>query len=153
MPATTVPSSAEDIVKMSQEDVDALFRASPAGDIPVGEGAGTVIYHPSTQRAEVAEKLVHLIAWQGKIFDPVKGELHNKVSPLHLHAIRAKVYKDKSWFDGNEAIILDYSHTSLVAHWIRDEMRLVGDGLYLGVVYWEHDRILNFALQFPHNPA
>jgi len=148
-----MPSSAEEIVDMSQEDVDALFRASPAGDIPAGEGRGTVIYHPSTERAEIAEKLVHLIAWQGKIFDPEKGELHNKVCPLHLKAIRAKVYKDKSWFDGNEAIILDYSHTSLVAHWIRDEMRLVGDGLYLGVVYWEQNRILNFALQFPHNAS
>ncbi len=115
-----MPSSAQEIVTMPQVDVDALFRASPAGAIPVGEGRGTVIYHPSTERAEIAEKLVHLIAWQGKVFDPEKGELRNKVSPLHLKAIRAKVYKDKSWFDGNEAIILDYSHTSLVAHWIRD---------------------------------
>jgi hypothetical protein len=144
-----MPNSAQEIVDMPQAKVDDLFRASPAGAIPTGEAVGTVIYHPDTKLADVAEKLVHLIAWQGKVFDPDHGELRNEVTPLHLKSIKAKVYKDNSWFDGNEAIILDYSHTSLIAHYIRDEMRLVGDGLYLGIVFWDHDRILNFALQFP----
>jgi hypothetical protein len=144
-----MPHSAREIVDMPQAEVDDLFRSSPPGDIPTGEGDGTVIYHPDTKMADVAEKLVHLIAWQGKVFDPDHGELRNVVTPLHLKAIKAKVYKGESWFDGQEAIILDYSETSLVAHYIRDEMRLVGDGLYLGVVFWGRDRILNFALQFP----
>jgi hypothetical protein len=148
-----MPSSAQDIVHMAQTEIDALFRASPPGDIPAGEGVGTIIYHPDTKTAEIAEKLVHIIAWQGKVFDPDKGELRNEVTPLHLKAIKAKVYKDTSWFDGNEAIVLDYSHTSLVAHYIRDEMRLVGEGLYLGVVFWGHERVLNFALQFPPETA
>ena len=144
-----MPDTAQEIVEMTQADVDELYRASPPGDIPVGRGVGTVIYHPDTKTAEIAAKLVHLIAWQGKVFDPDKGELVNEITPLHLDAIKAKVYKGESWFDGNQAIILDYSHTSLVAHYIRDEIRLVGTGLYLGIVFWDHDRILNFALQFP----
>jgi hypothetical protein len=141
--------SAQDLVDMSQAELDALFRASPSGDIPTGEGVGTVIYHPDTTTAEIAEKLVHLIAWQGKAFDPDRGELLNLVTPMHLKEIKAKVYKGESWFDGNEAIILDYSSTSLVAHYVRDEIRLVADELYLGIVFWVRDRILNFALQFP----
>jgi hypothetical protein len=144
-----MPNSAQEIVDMPQAEVDDLFRGSPAGEIPTGEAVGTVIYHPDTELADVAEKLVHLIAWQGKVFDPDHGELRNEVTPFHLKSIKAKVYKDSSWFDGNEAIILDYSHTSLIAHYIRDEMRLVGEGLYLGIVFWDRDRILNFALQFP----
>ncbi len=144
-----MPNSAEEIVDMAQAQVDDLFRASPAGDIPTGEAVGTVIYHPGTKLADVAEKLVHLIAWQGKVFDAEQGGLRNEVTPFHLKSIKAKVYKDSSWFDGNEAIILDYSQTSLIAHYIRDEIRLVGEGLYLGIVFWDHERILNFALQFP----
>ena len=144
-----MPSSAQEIVEMTQAEVDELFRASPPGDIPRGQAVGTLIYHPDTETAEIAEKLVHLIAWQGKVFDPDKGVLVNEITPLHLDEIKAKVYKGESWFDDNEAIILDYSHTSLVAHYIRDEIRLVGTGLYLGIVFWDHDRILNFALQFP----
>ena len=44
--------------------------------------------------------------------------------------------------------MLDYSKTSLVAHWIRDEIREVAADVYLGLVYWQHARILHFALKF-----
>ena len=63
-------------------------------------------------------------------------------------AIRAKVFSGESWFDGKESIILDYRHTSRVAHWIRDEIRMIDTGTYLGIVYWDHTKILRFALQF-----
>ena len=141
--------TAKEMVDMSQEELDKLFSSSPAGDIPVGEGRGTVIVAPGTEFAEIAAKVVHLIAWQGKVFDPDTGTLLNEVSPLHLDRIRAKVYKDASWFDKEECIVLDYSKTSVVAHWIRDEMRMVDDGTYLGIVFWDDHRILNFALEFP----
>ena len=67
---------------------------------------------------------------------------------LGINAIVAKVYKAASWLDGKECIVLDYSETSLVAHWIRDEIRLIGAGLYLGKVYWDKTRLIDFALQF-----
>jgi hypothetical protein len=73
--------------------------------------------------------------------------------PIGVRAIAAKVYKAPSWLDGNECIVLDYSQTSLVAHWIRDEIRLVAPGLYLGLVFWEKERILGFALASPSKGA
>jgi hypothetical protein len=139
---------AKHMLEMSQAQLDDLFRASPAGAIPRGEGRGTVIVDPATEFAEIAAKVVHLIAWQGKVFDPDKGELLNEISPLHLDRIRAKVYQADSWFDAKECIVLDYSKTSVVAHWIRDEMREVASGVYLGIVFWDEKRILNFALEF-----
>ena len=66
------------------------------------------------------------------MFDPERGVLRNKIGPTGAHAIRAKVYYADSWFDQKQAIILDYHETSLVAHWIRDEIRLVAPCLYLG---------------------
>lgn len=137
-----------DLLDMSQADLDDLFKRSPAGPIPVGEGKGTVIVGPGTALADIGAKLVHLIAWKGKIFDPARGELLNEITPFGIDAIGAKVYYDTSWFDGQQAIIIDYSKTSLVAHWIRDEIRLVAPGLYLGVVFWDDTKILNFALRF-----
>ena len=83
------------------------------------------------------------------MFDPDKGELRNEILPFGIKAVRAAVYKDSSWLDQKETIVLDYSKTSLIAHWIRDEIREVGPGVYLGLVYWEHDRVLHFALEFP----
>ena len=140
--------TAVDLLDMSQADLDDLFKRSPAGPIPVGEGEGTVIAAPDTPLADIAAKLVHLIAWKGKIFDPARGELLNEITPFGIDAIRAKVFYDTSWVDGQRAIIIDYSQTSLVAHWIRDEIRLVAPGLYLGVVFWDDNKILNFALRF-----
>lgn len=140
---------AAQLLKMSQAQLDELFRVSPAGDIPTGEGQGTAIIDPGTQLSEIAAKFVHIFAWQGKVFNPETGELRNKILPVGIQAIIAKVYKDKSWFDGKESIVLDYSQTSLVAHWIRDEIRAVAPGLYLGIVYWDKTRLLNFSLVFP----
>ncbi|HLZ07113.1 MAG TPA: hypothetical protein VKT80_00875, partial [Chloroflexota bacterium] len=89
--------------------------------------------------------------WQGKVFDPDNGVLRNEILPIGLKAIVARVYPSASWFDGKPAIILDYSQTSLVAHWIRDEIRLVAPGLYLGIVYWDKTKLINFALAFPQS--
>jgi hypothetical protein len=36
----------------------------------------------------------------------------------------------------------------LIARWIRDEIRLIGPGLYLGKAYWSKQRLIDFALQF-----
>ena len=138
-----------DLMKMTQAQLDDLLKLSPAGPIPNGEAHGTAIIAPGTQLEETAAKFVHFFAWQGKVFDAGKGELKNKILPMGVKAIVAKVYKDTSWFDGKECIALDYSHTSLLAHWIRDEIRLVGDGVYLGIVYWGKKKLIDFALKFP----
>ncbi|HEX5415004.1 MAG TPA: hypothetical protein VFZ25_05005 [Chloroflexota bacterium] len=141
--------SATELERMTQEQLDELFRSSPAGEIPRGEGRGTVILAPGTEITDIAAQLIHLIAWQGKVFDPDQGELRNEILPIGLKAVIAKVYKSASWFDGKESIVLDYSHTSLIAHWIRDEIRQVAPGLYLGIVYWDQTKLINFSLTFP----
>ena len=137
------------LMKMSQAQLDDLFKASPAGDIPNGEAAGTAIVAPGTELGETAAKFIHLVAWQGKVFDAAKGELRNLILPFGVKAVVAKVYKDASWYDGKECIVLDYSQTSLLAHWIRDEIRQVGDGVYLGIVFWGKKKLIDFALKFP----
>ena len=134
---------------MSPDELDKLFRRSDAGEIPDGEAEGTVLLAPGTKLEGPAEKLIHLLIWKGKVFDREQGELRNEILPFGVKAVRAKVYKEPSWFDQKETIVLDYSHTSLVAHWIRDEIREVAPGVYLGLVYWQRDRVLHFALKFP----
>ena len=58
--------------------------------------------------------------------------LKNKILPFGIAAIVARVYKGESWFDRKECIVLDYSQTSLVAGWIRDEIRMIEPSFYLG---------------------
>jgi hypothetical protein len=145
-----VSIDAAQLLEMSKDELDELFRNSPAGELPQGEADGTVLLAPGTILEGPAEKLIHLLVWKGKVFDCDKGELLNEILPFGMKAVRAKVYKDASWLDGKETIVLDYSKTSLVAHWIRDEIREASPGVYLGLVYWQRDRILRFALTFPH---
>ena len=138
-----------EMLKMSQTQLDDLFTQSPAGDIPQGEANGTAIVAPGTTYSQNIADFVNHFAWQGKVFDPQKGVLRNRILPFGLNAIIAKVYKGPSWLDGKECIVLDYSETSLLAHWIRDEIRAVGQGVYLGKVYWSKKRLIDFALEFP----
>jgi hypothetical protein len=142
--AITVP----DLLKLSQSQLDDLFEKSPPGDIPDGEAKGTAIIAPgTTYTADIAEMINHF-SWQGKVFDSQKGLLRNKILPLGVRAIIAKIYKAASWLDGKECIVLDYSETSLIAHWIRDEIRSIAPGIYLGKVYWDKKRLIDFALDF-----
>jgi hypothetical protein len=95
------------------------------------------------------------VFWHGKVFHPSTHDLHNKISPFGIEAIRAKVYQGESWLDGQPCVVLDYSETSFVAGWIRDEIREVAPGLYLGLVwgvgklFGGRKRVLKFALTFP----
>ena len=146
MPTITDP---HEFLKMSGDQLDEIFRNSAAGNIPQGEGEGVAIIAPGTAVSDEIAWFVNVFTWKGKVFDPVKGELRNKILPLGHKAIVAKVYKDKSWFDQKECIVLDYSKTSLVAHYIRDEIREVSPGVYLGLVYWGQKKLIHFALKFP----
>jgi hypothetical protein len=136
------------LLSMSQAELDALFSNSPVGNIPNGEGEGTAIIAPGTAYTENVAKFVSHFAWQGKVFDAQKGLLKNKISTFGLNAIIAKVYKGPSWLDNKECIVLDYSDTSVVAQWIRDEIREIEPKFYLGKVYWDKKRLIDFALKF-----
>ncbi len=140
---------AKQLMKMSQAQLDDLFKANPAGAIPNGEAKGTAIVAPGTVFSPEIAEFISLFAWQGKTFDGKRGVLSNRILPFGLNAIIAEVYKEKSWLDGKECIVLDYSKTSLVAHWIRDEIRQIAPNFYLGKVYWDKSRLIDFCLEFP----
>jgi len=141
-----VAVDASQLLKMSKSELDDLFHSSAAGDIPQGDTDGTVIANAGTFLAKVNAKAAHLVAWQGKVFSPATEDLKNKITPFRMQRIRAQVYKEPSWVDGQECIVLDYSKTSKAARYIRDEIREVSPGVYLGVVFWGKRKVLKFAL-------
>ena len=136
------------LLARSQAELDALFSAHEAGPIPNGLADGTLIVAPGTRFSDDIAKLVRIFAWQGKVFDARSGTLRNRILPFGLHSVAAKVYKAPSWLDNKECIVLDYSRTSIVAHWIRDEIRLIAPNVYLGKAYWNKSRLIDFALEF-----
>ena len=134
----------------SREELDEIYRNANPGNIPTGDTQGTAILAGSIFSKLVAA-FARLFAWQGKVFDLFwpggqAGVLVNKITPFGLTFIIAKVYRDKSWLDGKDTIVIDYSKTSFVAKVIRDEIREIEPGVYLGKVWWGKTRVLDFAL-------
>jgi len=143
-----VPYDVAHLLQMSSAELDQLFSSSASGDIPDGPAKGTAIIAPGTVfNADIAD-FINVFVWQGKTFNAKKGLLTNQILPFGLDAIIATVYKGPSWLDNNECIVLDYSQTSLIAQWVRDEIRWIDTGLYLGRVYWDGDPLIHFALEF-----
>jgi hypothetical protein len=143
-----MPYTAAQLLSMSSQQLDDLFGSSPAGDIPNGQADGTAIIAAGTTFSNETAEVISLFGWKGKTFDRTHGTLRNRILAFGIDAIVAEVYKGDSWFDGKECIVLDYSKTSIVASHIRDEIRQIGPGNYLGVVYWDKKRTIHFALQF-----
>lgn len=146
------PLDADALLDLPAARLDALFRNSPPGRMPRGETRGTLIMLPGTPLARPAARVVGVFVWRGKRFRRfarqleslggrrVGGDLKNLVGPFRLPAVRAEVYEADSWLDGRPCIVIDYSRSSLVASWIRDEIREIAPGLYLGLV-WGKGRV------------
>ena len=134
----------------SREELDEIYRNAKPGNIPSGDTHGTAILAGSVF-SKIVATFARLLAWQGKVFDLFcpggqAGLLVNKITPFSFSFIVAKVYRDKSWLDGEDTIVIDYSKTSFVAKVIRDEIREIEPGVYLGKVWWGKTRVLDFAL-------
>lgn len=157
-PGMTSIRDPQEFLKLSAEQLDEIFRRGTVGSIPEGEGEGTAIVAPGTPISDDIARFIHIFQWKGKVFERDKnnqshGWLKNRILLLGSKAVVADVSKGASWFDGKECIVLDYSHTSIVAQWIRDEIREVSPGVFLGLVYWGKEkekahRLIHFALKF-----
>jgi hypothetical protein len=126
------PRTLEQLAAMSWPELEALYRASGPGVAPVGYARGLAIYCPDAPLAAVRAKVTHVL-WRGKHFSACDGTLVNQW--CGFQAIRASVYDGASWLDGGPAVVMDYGGTSRVWRDVRDEIREVGPGLYLGAMF------------------
>jgi len=148
MNSHTVSNIVDTLLHLSWTEIDARFRESSASGIPDGDASGYALIATNSFLANSIAKIIRLLVWQGKIFDRKRGILLNKLTPFGIRAIRGRLYNGPSRFDGRECIVLDYSKTSLVACWIRDELRELKHPLYLGKVYVGSVCLFHFTLEF-----
>ena len=143
-----ITSTPATLVPLTRDELARLFGSGRAGEVPAGHGRGTVLLGAGGAASRLAAAACYAIAWRGKVVNARQGRLKNILTPLNIAAIAAAVYKQDSWVDGAPCIVLDYSKTSLVARMIRDEIREIAPGVFLGVVFWGRRHILDFALDF-----
>ena len=138
--------TARQLLGMTRAQLDELYGSHGAGSIPEGDSRGTGIALAGSFLTRPIARVGNFL-WQGKVFDPATSTLINKVLGLRLFV--AKVYSGESWFDGKPAIIVDYQGTSWLCGPIRDEIREMCPGLYLGMAYVRskgRKRLVHFIL-------
>ncbi len=155
MAPSNSPVDVSAIKRMNAQQLDALFSNGRVRALPTGNSSGTALIFPGTMVEPPAQDLIKALLWDGKVLttssDGERGWLVNKLGPGGVvRAVHAEVYKGPSQSDGKPAIVLDYSHTSVVAQAIRDEIREVAPGLFIGNVYWgKHAKpFMRFVLDF-----
>jgi hypothetical protein len=131
-PAQGPPMTIDDLVRMSGPQLDALYAAGTVPPIPSGRVRGRAIYYPGTRWAVPISRGAQVV-WQGKVFDPENARAVNRF--FGLRSVPGRLYQGPSWRDGAPALILDYAETSRIYRDNRDEIRQIGPGLYLGLMY------------------
>jgi hypothetical protein len=120
------------LARLGWPELECLYRASEAGVIPEGYTRGKAIYCPCSRLAGLRSRMTGVL-WHGKVFDGATCSLVNQW--CGFRAIRARVYYGPSRLDGKTSIVMDYAGTSRVWADVRDEVREVAPGLYLGLMY------------------
>ncbi len=130
-------------------DLEQLYRQAKPGTIPAGYLRGRAIYCPDAPLTPARAKMSQTL-WHGKHFCPADGTLINQWC-LGAQAVQARVCYGDSWLDGQPAIVMDYRGMSHVWSDVRDEIREVAPGVYLGLMYrckrGEARRKMFFALE------
>jgi hypothetical protein len=129
--ADGAPQTMNDLLRMSQAELTALYLSAPPAPAPSGFVPGRAIKDPGSRRTAFNARATRLV-WQGKVFRD-GGTMVNRFFGV-ARAIPAEVYLGESLLDGRPSLILDYSKSRA---WptVRDEVREVSPGLYLGIMY------------------
>jgi hypothetical protein len=122
----------DELAGMSAAELEAIYRQAEPGAVPHGFAKGRIVYAEGTSMAVFKSGTAKLV-WKGKHFRADDMTLVNQW--CGVRAIRASICYGESWLDGRPAIILDYRSTSRVWTDVRDEMREVAPGLYVGAMY------------------
>lgn len=139
---------ASSLSAMRRGELVALFESGTVTAVPDGTGHGTVLLGTGGVLGRAVAAICRVLVWRGKVVSASQGRLLNLKGPLGVPAIPAAVYEGPSWHDGRPCIVLDYSRTSSIARMIRDEIREIGPGTYLGLVFLGRRHVLDFALSF-----
>ena len=137
-----------DLAQITQAQLDMLFRRGTSNNVPDGRASCTAIVAGGGDIVGPVLWFARWYAWQGKVFDGLHRTVRDDVGPFGFHLMRGSVYIAPSTFDQRPAIILDYSKTSLLARKLRDEIRQIAPSTYVGIVYYDELKAVNFALAF-----
>lgn len=114
------------------ESWESLFREGVFDGAPVGPTRGTVLYADGALLPWLKARLQGTM-WKGKVFHD-DGTFTNRWVG-GVRAGTADTTVEPSWLDGQPTLVARYSPSALVFRNVRDELRQVGPGVWLGRSY------------------
>jgi hypothetical protein len=124
------PSVLDDLVRSDRATLEGLYSQGAVTTPPPGFAPGRAIPDPGTRKAFRKSKMIGLL-WKGKVFSD--GQMINRLAGGR-EAVTASVYVGESWLDGKPSLILDYAGSKRFGD-VRDEMREVSPGVFVGLTY------------------
>ncbi|MCK5860950.1 MAG: SDR family oxidoreductase [Candidatus Hydrogenedentes bacterium] len=146
------PSTLDDLTRLSKPELEKLFTNGDTENMPSGFTAGLGIAFPGTFLGRILGKYVRATSWKGKYFEADRKQIRNILSPFSIKAARGELRIDDGILDGKPSIVVDYTNTIAFGLPIRDEIRKIADGLYLGRAFQGSKPTVFFALSNQLNP-
>lgn len=128
-----------------RSELEVIYKSGAVPIVPAGKIRGTAIVAPGSCRNPRLSRASRVM-WQGKVFCPECSTATNKFFGIRI--IKGQLSTGESWMDQGSALILDYRETSVIYGNMRDEIREVSPGLYLGAMYEERDCCRTFKTFF-----
>jgi hypothetical protein len=120
----------DDLKDLEMEQLQQVF-AMGWPSTPSGLGRGEVLMLANTRHARMRARMANAV-WKGKYFED-DGTFINQW--CGFRALHSSAAEGCSWFDGRPCIVLEYPPgTPLFAN-MRDEIREVAPGLWLGMFF------------------
>lgn len=124
-------TSATQLRKLSCHELELLYAQAPVGEIPCGYARGRLLLLTDQCFPRLKRVLAGSV-WKGKHFEE-DGSFVNQwlgFRALHSHAVIGP-----SWADNKPSIVMEYPPGTPVFGNMRDEIRQIGPGLYIGRFY------------------
>jgi hypothetical protein len=124
------PSVLNDLVRSDRATLEGLYSGGAVTTPPPGFATGRAIPEPGSRSTARKSRTIGML-WKGKVFS--EGQMINRLAGGR-EAVAAQVYVGESWLDGKQSLILDYAGHRRFGD-VRDEMREVSPGVYVGLTY------------------
>lgn len=111
--------------------LEQLFTNAAPGPIPNGSARGKILRLTCTRLPRIKAGAAGAV-WKGKVFEE-DGSFTNQW--LGFKALDSQAIYGPSWFDDKPCIIMEYPSDTPVFGNVRDEIREVAPGLYVGRFY------------------
>ncbi len=108
-----------------------MFRAGTVGCEPLGPTRGTVLY--ADGKHPYARARVQGAIWKGKSFHGDGTFTNRWVGGIRAGSTGIRL--EPSWLDGQPCFVMQYPPDALVFRNVRDEIREVAPGVWLGRSY------------------